>query len=409
MRNLILYVGNYFFPDGNAAGKRVAGNIAVLDSLGYATATLNFRPQKEENEPHLKKTVVNDVLVYEIPYRIGFKRLNSFEPYGEFRKVYEDLKRKNYNVSMIIMYGTLGTNAFNVKVIRFAHQKRIKVCYDLVDWFDKPTRSNLLRYFVKKKELNGLNRKVLSKCDAWITISSLLKSRMPDPAKAIIIPPISVENRQGTSRSEYNDRIVFSYASVLPDDSRPVNEWKDRIDVIIDVFYLLMTKHGFNNFYIKFIGFTRQKLINMFLPNVREIYTERIDVIGDRVDFLGVCPNDVVEKEIQQSDFTVLFRDSKMSTNCGFPTKVSESVANGIPVLTNATSDIANYIVDGINGYIMPAPCELNAILESMVRILSMNKSEIDELKESTYRARTFYYEEYKERMYQFIKKVLGS
>lgn len=409
MRDLILYVGNYFFPNGNAAGKRVSGNIAVIDSLGFATATLNFRPRTEESEKTLKKKIINGVLVYEIPYRIGFKRLNNAKPYKAFRKVYENLKRHGYRVVMIIMYGTLGTNTFNEKVIRYAHNENIKVCYDLVDWFDKPTKSNILRYFMKKRELNRLDCKVLSKCDAWITISSLLKSRMPNPSKTVIMPPLSVDNKHATEKNVFKKDIVFSYASVLPNDSRPVEEWKDRIDVIIDVFYLLMVKNNIENFHIKFIGFTKKELINMFLPDVREKYSRKIDKLGDKIDFLGICDNEIVEKEIQQSDFTVLFRDNKLSTNCGFPTKVSESVANGIPVLANATSDIANYIIDGVNGYLLPDPSALDVILERMIKVMHLRDSEISSLKDSTYKAKTFYFEQYKDKMKVFINEVTGS
>ena len=37
----------------------------------------------------------------------------------------------------------------------------------------------------------------------------------------------------------------------------------------------------------------------------------------------------------------------------GFPTKVSESISLGIPVITNNTSDLKKYICNGVNGYMI--------------------------------------------------------
>jgi len=72
----ILYIGNFNFPDGNAAGKRVYGNVKLFESLGYKTAVLGFANHSEKiDSDKFNKKNYCDINHYEINYPSNLERL----------------------------------------------------------------------------------------------------------------------------------------------------------------------------------------------------------------------------------------------------------------------------------------------------------------------------------------------
>ena len=71
---------------------------------------------------------------------------------------------------------------------------------------------------------------------------------------------------------------------------------------------------------------------------------------GIRFDFWAGRPHAELPNLIAEADFTVLMRPNKRYTNAGFPTKLVESLASGVPVIANLTSDIGWAVRDGREG-----------------------------------------------------------
>ncbi|MDD3415000.1 MAG: glycosyltransferase [Lachnospiraceae bacterium] len=391
MKKMILYVGNFVYPNGNAAGKRVLGNVKAIKGVGYSTAVFCFRNTNEGS--YLQKDTIEDTLMYTIPYSDGLPRLNNHKVFSRFRDVLTQLKSQ-YQIAGVIMYTTLGTVDFNVKVIKTCHKNNIKVYYDFCDYFSDISKNNFLKYLIKKSDLNLLNTSVLPNCDGIITISSYLKDKTNRKDVCVTVPPLSAED---DIQQVKNDNVspVISYASFLSDTNRPVCEWKDRIDVILDVFVYIKKQYPEIKFLLKFIGFSEENLLNMFLVHERSAYRDKIEFLSDHVVFLGKCDNYKAQSEIMNSDFTILIRDSKESTNAGFPTKVSESISLGIPVIVNLTSDLKQYIEDEKNGFIVSNPDNVREIGEQVKEIISMDNMRINEMKEYTLRTNPFHYSKY--------------
>lgn len=49
MANKIVYIGNFIYPDGNAAGKRVSSNGKLLSSQGYDVYYIGRGKSKDAN------------------------------------------------------------------------------------------------------------------------------------------------------------------------------------------------------------------------------------------------------------------------------------------------------------------------------------------------------------------------
>lgn len=66
-----------------------------------------------------------------------------------------------------------------------------------------------------------------------------------------------------------------------------------------------------------------------------------------------VSRSEVVEA-LHRSDFTVLMRDpSKTFAQAGMPTKVTESLGSGVPVISNLTSDLGEFLLEGTNAVVV--------------------------------------------------------
>lgn len=392
MKKVVLYIGNFFYPCGNAAGKRVFGNIKALQKAGYETACLSF----SRTTAKIEERTFDGTHVFEIPYRTGLRRMCNYAPYHAFLLILDELK-KQYHIHAVVMYGSLGNSGFNIMVIQYCKKNGIKVVFDLVDWFDQPSKNNFLRYLAKKRDLVRLEKRVIPACDAWIVISTFLKAIIPDQNRAIVIPPLAAEIPSTLTYCD-NEITTFAYASFVTDKNRPVSEWKDRIDTMLDVFYDIVTVFDRTDFHVKLIGFKKEDLLDMFTSELRSDYEHKLEILSKNITFLGPRNNEYVTEEIRSSDFTILIRDSKTSTNAGFATKISESVSLGVPVLANETSDIALYIRDEINGYILPSPIDLKGIENIVLQCMNMSIEEKNKLKNSTFECKTFYYESYASR-----------
>ena len=89
----------------------------------------------------------------------------------------------------------------------------------------------------------------------------------------------------------------------------------------------------------------------------------------------GRVPYSVIKEELNNADFTILLRPKKRYANAGFPTKVGESMAMGVPVIANITSDLDLYLHDGIEGLVCkdetPSSCA-----EAFRRALLLSRAE---------------------------------
>ena len=67
-------------------------------------------------------------------------------------------------------------------------------------------------------------------------------------------------------------------------------------------------------------------------------------------------------------------------TTAGFPTKLSESIACGTPVITNDTSDIKNYIRNGKNGFLLELE-SFDVLCNQLKEICSMSGASLEKMK----------------------------
>ena len=77
--------------------------------------------------------------------------------------------------------------------------------------------------------------------------------------------------------------------------------------------------------------------------------------IRERVHFTGKLPRNEVPAYLCNAEILTLARPKSMVADAGFPSKVTEYLATGKPVVVTAVGEIPNYLTDDVDAYIAEA------------------------------------------------------
>lgn len=101
--------------------------------------------------------------------------------------------------------------------------------------------------------------------------------------------------------------------------------------------------------------------------------------------FLGQISLDEMKGVLRKANFSLLLKDEdKIYSKAGFPTKISEALANGIVPICNLSSDLGDYLTDGFNSYICNGHTPLS-MKEQLVRACQNFDAEYETLSENAY------------------------
>jgi glycosyltransferase involved in cell wall biosynthesis len=125
----------------------------------------------------------------------------------------------------------------------------------------------------------------------------------------------------------------------------------------------------------RLLGPTKHDLIELLGQSA-----DLLNVLGDTVKPLGRVPRTEVLDALQKAHFTVLLRPDQRYANAGFPSKVPESLAAGAPILLTFTSDLRDYLGDGIAA--LPVDdCSVVAVTKAIRRALELTPAELRDLR----------------------------
>lgn len=394
----VLYIGNFIFPDGNAAGKRVYANGKLLQDLGYDVVFVGLDKNLDRGIG-LKDTEVeiDGFKNYNFKYpKNNLAWLNYYETFNALVEFIDETIDIN-TVEMIIYYGSPSLSLFINKLIKYAKKNRIKIISDCVDWLTIKTNNpifNLIKWTDNTYQKAYLNRKV----NGVIVISSFLKAYYEKFGKlTVTIPPLSTTINENNITRNRNSKLIvyagipFRKGHVIKD----ISALKDRIDIMIKLLY--KAKKRGSKFILNIYGFTREEFL-LSIPSQQKY----VNGLGSSIKFHGLQANEIVVNQVAEADFTMLIRDVNRDTSAGFPTKVSESVSYGTPVITNNTSDIKNYIIEGEQGFFIDSEIEDDSV-EKIVQILNLKNDDLFFLRKKCIDSKVFYYSKFSDEMREFI------
>jgi glycosyltransferase involved in cell wall biosynthesis len=335
VRNEVLYVGIFKFPDRNAAAIRARGVANALNAAGYTVTFVDqsyaraVKPGRKSSPSQRLASAGKRGVDYFLTASSYFQSIRSI-----------DWRR----VAAVICYP--GSAALILRLMHYCRKYSVPLIIDSTEWYD-PSHTMGGRFGPFALDSEFRMRWLHRRAGNVICISSFLAQYYGGKGCNVVrIPPlVSMEGDR-----YYSDLIVapepspghlsLAYAGV-----------PGRKELFSEI--------------VTGVRASRQQGINVSLQLVGVTESESSDIMrrsGIRVrDFDGITchgwlPREAAVQIIAASDFTVLLRPQKRFANAGFPSKLVESLSLGVPVMANATSDIAEYLRDGGNGYLLSEP-----------------------------------------------------
>lgn len=403
-KNVILYVGGFELPDKNAAAHRVSANAKIFKSLGYEPAFLGYDKSLETGV---------DVLSTRTQY-FNFDSWAQPYPSGKLAWFKQTVSTANIKalvngplagrVHSIICYNYPAIS--QIRLQGFCRRRGIHLVADSTEWYSQYGKKSIhaaVKDFDTALRMNYVNKKV----DGLILTSPYLEEYYKASCKTTVVLPTLYDLDSRVERPTLikglpdNTPVKFLYAgspfvlNLLNEDRSNV---KDRTDTVIDIFSHLLPTH--NNFQLDLIGLTKDNFLLAF-PE----FKSKLEALGDRVIFHGRQPHGTVIDMLQSANFSIFIRHLNRTIEAGFPSKFSESMTFGTPVISNIYSSVSEFVDEGNNHYALPLG-DLNGQVEKMKTILSQPKTEHERMKKFCHDNAIFDYRAFSAVTSEFLKKL---
>ena len=368
-KGTILYVGGFELPDKNAAAHRVLNNSKIFGELGFNVVFcgVNREITSDENYTELISGFDSMPMPYPASAKQLIKQMLDSKHYMKMFSLYKDIR-------LVVCYNLHSIPL--AKLLRFCKKRGIKLVADCTEWYENKPSLNPIK-LIKCIDTFFCMRVFQKKCDGMIAISSYLADYYKKSVKHIIVVPplVDLDDKKyifdGEKPKNAITTLVYSGSPSASKES--LGEVVKCLNNITDL-----------DFRLKIVGIDCEQFCSMYntLPD------------REKIEFMGRVPHKTALQTVRESDYAIIIRPKTRATMAGFPTKFAEAISVGTAVIANATSDLADYLKDGNNGYLVD---EYN--LEQALRNILKAREKKKVTKE------LFYYKKY----LSLFKKYFGN
>lgn len=328
MKNVVLYIGRFLFPDLNAAANRVLGIGSILAELGYEAVFAG------SNETCREVDLCEDGL-YRYKGFVYFARgkFSKKEFYLEWDYFFSAVESIGLpKIKYIIAYNFSALPSW--MLYKWCQRNDITLIVDCTEWYK--LNSNMpvwsLDSELRMRVVNPLAKNI-------IAISSYLENFYKNKGcTTVIIPALTSEPAMPPKMANANKDTVFCYCG---DPGK-----KDLLPDIIRAFQRLYESR--QDFKLEVVGLNKSQYIRRY-----NIDSDLSDVLDKFTNFHGFIPQQDAKRIVAKADFSVLLRHKERLSMAGFPTKFVDSMACGTPMIANITGDLGLYLQDGGNGFVV--------------------------------------------------------
>jgi len=391
VKNTILLCGGFQLPDRNASAVRALGIARLIQSLGYNVYVLG----KLENEDQSGLTWKSGNLP-------PIECINIKRPTPDFRgssyisseapiKAFVDLVGEN-SIKAIITYNYPARGTYRInKLCRQLGAASILDCTEWYGWEGRKIFRNLYRLLGVQ-----IRMRFLTKQAGNIIVTSYYLERFLKKLNVLKLPFAIDHAEERWQRRDIpeNKLTIFTYSG-----SPGLGMHKDRLPSMIKAFSELYGKG--HQFKLNIVGLTQLQYLAE-VPSQRSL----IEQLSSTIEFHGRVPHSNSIDIVTKSDFAVFFRKPNRVSNVGFSTKFVEAVSLGIPVITNATSDIPEYLEDGVNGFLALEFSDA-AIYRVLDKAIRLTPNERFKMQERCRLMQPFSYDKWRTATQQFLNNLV--
>lgn len=387
----VAIVGRFNFPTGDAASTRVIGVGKILKDLGYDVVFVG-KCMNPNNHDCLSGDF-EGFNYFNIPNKPSLAN-RARQIIFSGKMTVSILEKKAIKPSIIIYYGNSST--YLKPLLKYTRNKKIKLITDIVEWYD-PGQVNGGKWSPMLWDVNYTIQKLIPKCDGVIAISSFLQNFYNEKGMTTIRVPqlFDIED----SKWDFDHVTSFNKSS-LNLVYAGVPGKKDSIDVIIkSVKTIIDQGHSIK--------------LHLFGPNpdqIKDVLGSDQGLVNDLsgvIVFHGRINHDKIPFNLAKADFSVLIRPDMRYAHAGFPTKFVESLAAGVPVIANLTSDIGFYLHEESNGFIVNDN-SVEQLVDTLSKAIKINEITKIKMKENAKdeALNSFYYKNHIDRFKDFLLKL---
>lgn len=346
----IVYVGPFRFPSFDAAAARVLNNAKAFREQGHEVSFISWGGKYLEPDKNPDGSYSHDGFEYTITGELdlsGSILHKARQLLNKGCKTLRILESMSTKPDLIIAYNA--DYRLSKHLMVFCERNSIKLANDITEWYEYNEMyffDRLPYYFNMKNLQHEIKNKIV--------ISSYL-DRYFCNSNNLLLPPLCDSSAEKWDKIICDDRVPAYDGVTLIYAGTPAR--KDCVHHVINAINELATDNLSVRFVI--IGISKTDYIKRYgnLITAGELH--------DNIIFLGRVPQDDIPAYYKLADFMVLLREPTKKNMAGFPTKFAESMTAGVPVITNATSDLYKYVIEGQTGFMVPAPT-----VESLKKVL---------------------------------------
>jgi glycosyltransferase involved in cell wall biosynthesis len=370
----IVYIGGFELPDKNAAAQRVLNNGQVLRALGYRVILIGVsRARAYDHHIHPANAGGADVEAWEVGYPTGsgqwFEMIRADWP---VRQLVDMGRVAPDEMAAVICYNHPAIA--QRKIARLARRWRAAALTDCTEWYaTRPWTS--LANIVKNVDVSLRMRSINRRMDGIITTSPFMTDFYRSTGLPIVEIPTLMEKPEGEApvvETALTPMPLFAVASGFAKGTRAADV-HDRIDWILELLDGAATQGG--QFVLRIVGVDRERFLSVF-PD----HAALLGRLGDSVIFMGRQPRAKVLRHLQASAFAFVLRHESRVTLAGFPSKYSEAVTYGTPVIINALPSVRAYHVEEQTGFTLKLDDRDDAV-RRLCHILAMDAQAIMAMK----------------------------
>lgn len=240
---------------------------------------------------------------------------------------------------------------------------------------------------------------VLPKVDGVISISQNLyhvASTYKSKKAEVVKIPILTGNKSLPKNSSYKGTPFILHAGAL-------SEQKDGIKAMLIAFQIA---HKRLNGRLKFI-FTQKRGFPSLMKWVDNFIKQ--NQLEHSIEFRGIIPKEELDELYANCSLAIVNKPSNPQNDYNFPTKLTELLPRGIPVIVSSTGELKNYFIDNENACLVEGN-NAEQIAEKIVLIIKNPEvaKSIGENARIT-AEKYFYYENHADQLTEFFKKVIKN
>lgn len=357
----ILFFGLFTSPVQSAGASRCEIFMHAYEKMGYKPYLsslinndykLNHIYQSHTNImyipfAHTPETIVDKVRVFFYPTKKIINVLKSFD----FNKP-----------KAIFIYSVLPIDAV-IYLKKYCRSNQIPLIFDVVEWY-KFKLADISSVFSLVIPNRIINRFLIDNKCKVISISNYTNTYFYQKGIFSIKIPY-VQSLTPTPNLSLKSSKIDKFPITIMYAGNPANR-KDLLKPIFQAVAKLSLEEKCR-IQILIVGVEIKQLL--LEENVTE--EELINTLNT-IFVLGKKPKEYIEHLFSLCHYTILLRNpNDISSIAGFPTKISESLLNGVPPITNLTSDLSMYL--NKDNSIILTDINSNTILKSFQNIINID------------------------------------